>query len=224
MLKSTSIFAAIVIAGATLAQNANAESITFETFPGMDYSLVGTAIPVASQLSSQLSSTTGARFSTEGGASYVAVVNLELVLGSTSSPPNGIGAVTSAGNLTYSLPIVVSFVDPLNPTTNATTNFVSVRGDLRGTIGNVILLAFDINGSQIASDSKPDVGGASLAVSAAGIHSVRFFSQSGSVAFDDLTFNTVVSAGSVPEANTSILLLAGLAFLAYGRLRMSGLH
>src|SRR5689334_10990789 len=179
---------AVVIASFLSANAANAATITinFDSFPGMNF--LGGAVPLASQLSNQLVSTTGAVFSTEGGSNYVAVANLEI--GSPGphapSPPNGIGGVTAGGDLFYGIPILVSFFDPANPTTNAETNFVSVRGDLRGIPGNVFLVALDSNGNQIASDTQPDSGGTLLSVSATGIHTVRMFSQTGTVAFDDL--------------------------------------
>jgi hypothetical protein len=114
---------------------------------------------------------------------------------------------------------LVSFFDPANPTTRAETDFVSVRGDLRGIPGNVFLVAFDINGNQIASDTQPDSGGPLLSVSAAGIHMLRMFSGTGTVAFDDLTFNPVVAApdGVIPEPNTCLLLAAGLALAVFRR-------
>jgi hypothetical protein len=118
----------------------------------------------------------------------------------------------------------VSFFDPVNPTTKAETDFVSVRGDLRGIPGSVFLVAFDINGNQIASDTQPDSGGALLSVAAAGIHTVRMFSGTGTVAFDDLTFNPVVAVpgGAVPEPNTCLLLAACLALAVFRRRRTAG--
>jgi hypothetical protein len=92
-------------------------------------------------------------------------------------------------------PIVASFFDPTNPSSQAVTNFVSVRGDLIGTGQPMTLNAFDINGHFITSVTVEDTGGATLSVTAPGIHSVQFLGTQdyGGVALDDFTFNPVTS-------------------------------
>ena len=102
----------------------------------------------------------------------------------------------------------------------AVTNMVSIKGDLIPIAGTVTLEAFDINGSLLASDVKPDSPApASLSISTSGIHSIRFFSQSGTVAFDDLAFNTPVAVdATIPEPGSLALLLSGfVGFVAFRR-------
>jgi hypothetical protein len=209
MLKET--LTAGIAAFLLAASPAGGAAINFDSFPGMNF--LGGVVPAASQLSNQLHSATGAVFSSEGGADYVAVANLEI--GSPSahapSPPNGIGAVTAANQLFYGIPIVVTFFDPTDVTRPAVTDFVSVRADLRGIPGSVRLVAYGVDGSQIGSDTQPDSLGPLLSVSTPGIHSVTFFSDSGTVAFDDLTFNPVAAVpdGVIPEPGTLALMLGG---------------
>jgi len=97
----------------------------------------------------------------------------------------------------------------------AVTNMVSIKGDLIPIAGTVTLEAFDSNGSLVGSDVKPDSPApASLSLSASGIHSIRFFSQSGTVAFDDLAFNTPVAVdATIPEPGSLALFLSGFVGL-----------
>ena len=212
--KSATLGVLAVAAAAISPQFAFAVTVNFDSFSGMNF--LGATVPAASRLSNQLQPATGATFSSDGGAAYAAVVNLEV--GSPSAhaptPPNGIGAATQAGNLTYSIPIVVTFSDPSNSSVAAITDFVSIRGDLRPIAGLIYLQAYNVSGSLIASDTKPDSVGTLLSVSALGIHSVKFNSATGSVAFDNLTFNAVTP---VPEPKTLLLLIAGLAVIGIKR-------
>ena len=169
------------------------------------------SIPVASQLSDQYLSTLGVSFSS--GSSYVAVVNLGQ--GHTTSGFNAIGGSTSGGLLTYDagFPIVATFFDPNDPATPATTDHVSLRIDFAATSGrNVTLNAFNLHGQLIDSFVTPDIGGATLQVSALGIHSVQFIGTTDSTgaAVDDFAFNPVVA---VPEPSIISLLLVGVAAL-----------
>jgi hypothetical protein len=179
-------------------------------------SFLGGSIPASSSLSNQLQPTTGATFSSEGGAAYVAVANLEIGSPTTHAPskPNGIGGATLAGSISYSTPIVVTFSNPADSLQTAVTNFVSIQGDLRPIAGSIHLIAYDLLGSQIASDTEPDSVGTLLSVTAASIHSVKFYSDSGTVAFDNLTFNQV---SSVPEPAPLILALPGLMTVLVAR-------
>ena len=103
------------------------------------------------------------------------------------------------------------------------TDSVSIKGDLIPISGNVTLQAFDIDNNLIDSDVKPDSPApATLSVSAPGIHRIAFFSQSNTVAFDDLAFNTPVAADvdtMVPEPAS--LMLLGSAALALIALKTS---
>jgi hypothetical protein len=105
--------------------------------------------------------------------------------------------------MTYNdiFPTVISFWDPSNPTTKATTDFVSVRGDLWGSNAfSVTLQAFDVNGLLIGSDTEWDQSGPTLSIGVPGIHYVRFLGTPYSthpnrdgVALDDLRFNLPIS-------------------------------
>lgn len=149
------------------------------------------SIPLRAQLSDAFLEMYGVRFSS--GSPYVAVVDLGP--GHAISGVNGIGGSTPTGLLTYDRlhPVVASFFDPHNPSVPAITNFVSVRGDLIGTGQSITLKAFDVNGRLIAAVTVEDTGGALLAVTAPGIHSVHFLGTQdfGGVALDNFTFNPV---------------------------------
>jgi hypothetical protein len=182
--------------------------VNFEQLPlgmtGMNYTS-GNPIPGPSQLYNQLSSLD---ILFTSGNPYVALV--ELGPGHATSGKNGIGGSTPEGGLlTYSQSITVSFFDNGNISAPLTTDFVSIRGDNYTTSGYPVYLnAYDLNGNFIVSDTKVDIGNVGVAleltVLAPGIHSVQFFGTDGgwgSVAFDDLIFNT-----PVPEPATIALL------------------
>jgi hypothetical protein len=177
-----------------VAQPASGDTVVidFEEFYGM-FSWAGEPIPEEARLSDQLAATYGVVFSS--GAPYVAVVALPE--GAAPSGVNGIGGSTPDGILTYDRmwPVVFTFVDPGNPTMPATTDFVSVRGDLWGDSGmDVILNAYDIDGHLVDSDQQYDSGGETLSVTGPGIHRVEFLGSydTRGVALDDLTFNPVL--------------------------------
>jgi hypothetical protein len=183
--------------------------INFEGFGAMPYSDVKSPIPPSARLSDAFLFTHGVRFSS--GSPYVAVVDLGV--GHATSGANGLGGSTHTGLLTYdrNFPIVVSFFDPSDPSRPAVTDFVSVRGDLRGERQSVTLNAFDVDGNLITSFTTTNVGGEALSISAPGIHSVQFLGTEDThgVALDDLTFNSVTPAvpndvgGTVTGVNPS---------------------
>ena len=207
-------FVAISLIAALPAQ---ADTINFENVPGLTpFSSLSGVVPVSARLSNQLASQ-GVVFNSVSGVGYVALVSLG---GQATSPPNGIGGVDASNALNFS-PILINFVDPSNPSIAGVTNFVSIRADLVGRSQNTIMLqAFDINGNSLGSTSAPDVGGATLSLSVAGINSIRLTFPQNNIAFDDLTFNTPTAAGgtpppsAVPEPATMILLGTGLAGVA----------
>jgi len=169
--------------------------IDFDGLSAMPFFDIQNPIPANARLSDAFLLTHGVRFSS--GSPYVAVVDLGV--GHATSGTNGIGGSTPTGALTYDhhFPIVVSFFDPSDPTQLAVTDFVSVRGDLHGAGQSITLDTFDVNGNLIASFTTTDVGGATLSISAPGIHSVQFLGtqDQGGVALDDLTFNSVTPTG-----------------------------
>ncbi|HEY2882601.1 MAG TPA: hypothetical protein VGJ15_09210 [Pirellulales bacterium] len=198
---------AALIAFAAVAQCTAAVTIDFETVPGVTavgFS-AGTGVPPSGQLSSQLLSD-GVVFGSTT-AQYVALVDLGS--GHATSGVQGIGGVTPTGGgnavLDYS-PIFVTFFLP-NTATTAATDSVSIKIDQIPIAGNVFLKAFDINGNLVGSDSELDTDQRALTVAAAGIHSIEFYSESQTVAFDDLTFGDPLvevhaDAAAAPEAGS----------------------
>jgi hypothetical protein len=200
--------------------SAQAVTIDFEGLPAMTY-ITGNPIPANARLSDQFVSTLGVRFAS--GSDYVPVIRLGDFPGNAApSGVNGIGGSTDSGILTYNdaFPIRISFWDPSNPTVPATTDFVSITGDLIGSIHTVSFDAFDILGNLLDTDGGRDTGGRIYSVAAQLIHEVRFsgvntptIGGSGGVGLDDLTFNPVTP---VPELSTFLLLGAGLVILGLG--------
>ena len=178
-----------------LALQATAQPIllTFEDFPAMSNS-PGASIPAASRLSDFYLATHGVRFFS--GSPFVAVVNHGA---NTPSGTNILGGSTLGGQLTYqsTFPVQAAFFDPTG-TVQYVVSTVSIRGDLQPIPGNKTLEAYDVNGNLLGSDTQPDSNPAPLAVSAAGIHRIRMFSQSATVGFDDLRFDTPKPATACP--------------------------
>lgn len=199
--------------------SAHAITIDFEGLPAMTR-ITGTPIPTNVRLSDQFVSTVGARFAS--GAGYVPVIILDDIPHHSPDGSNGIAGSTDTDILTYNdaFPITISFWDPSNPTVPATTDFVSIMSDLRGSSHTVSFDAFDIAGNLVDTDGGVDAGGVVYSVSASSIHSVRFsgvntptIGGSGGVGLDLLTFNSVTP---IPEPSTSLLVGLGIAILARG--------
>ena len=168
-------------------------TIDFEALAAMSF-LGGSPVPESAKLSNQLAEVYGAVFCSDGGAPYVAVV--ELGPGHATSGVNGFGSVTTDDILSYATPTRVYFVVPSSPGTTGTVDFVSIRGDLRtASFGTVTLEAFDQGGTLLGSDIQIDFNPVTLTVRHVGIHSIRVTQETGSVAFDDLTFSTPAQAG-----------------------------
>jgi hypothetical protein len=214
MTHRTFFFVAFASALDAVASQSRAQDILvdFEGLPSMPF-VAGNPIPTSARLSDGFLTTFGVRFSS--GMEYVAVV--ELGAGHATSGVNGIGGSTDAGNLTYNMafPVTASFFDPANPSIQAITDFVSVRGDLIGNSSeSPTLFAYGVNGELIGSDSELDTGGQTMSISVPGIHSVRFSGVAqpdtgiGGVALDDFGFNEVTV---VPEPASGVLLVALVA-------------
>lgn len=195
--------------------NAALISLDFDGLPAMVY-VSGTPIPSSARLSDTYVSTYGVSFTS--GSAYAAVVNLGA--GHATSGTNGLGGSTQSGTLTYdrSNPIVATFYDPTNPTTKGVTDFVSLRVDLGGDSRSITLNAYGIAGNLLASSTAVDTGGATLDVTAPGIHSVQFLGTTdiGGAAVDDFKFHAV---SSVPEPQTSILFGVGIMSIFLNQFR-----
>ncbi|MFO0859735.1 MAG: hypothetical protein U0570_04200 [Phycisphaerales bacterium] len=159
--------------------------IDFEQLPGMS-NAPGAAIPAQSRLSDAYLASHGIRFSS--GSPYIAVV----VHGaSTPSGTQIIGGSTPDGRLTYqnTFPIVAEFFNAAGTVPYAVSK-VSIMGDLTCVSGTKTLEAFDVHGTMLGSVQQPDCNFAPMVITAAGIHRVRMYSQSATVGFDDLRFDT----------------------------------
>ena len=186
----------VVIAGVlALASHASAQPnlLTFEDFPAMSNS-PGSMVPASARLSDFYLASHGVRFFS--GSSFVAVV---LHGSNTPSGVNILGGTTPDGRLTYLnvFPVDAAFFDSTGATKYVVSE-VSVRGDLTPVPGTKTLEAYDLNGNLLGSDTQLDSNPAPLAVSAAGIHRIRMFSQSATVGFDDLRFDTPKPATACP--------------------------
>ncbi len=176
--------------------------INFDNLPAM---VPGSGIiPVADRLSNQLANE-GVTFSTAMGADYVPVVGPSDAV----SPPNQIWLATTGNTLVLSLPYyaVINFVDPSNPSVDAVTNFVSIRGDVNGSSNTLTMEAFNVDGDLIGTDTQPDTGGETVSVSTPGIQSVHIImstpqGQVGGIGLDNLMFDPPVPVSS-PAAVTT---------------------
>jgi hypothetical protein len=178
----------------------------------------GSPVDPTAQLTNQFENL-GAIFSTFGGAPYAALINLT---GQAPSGVNGVGAVNTLGDVDYTQDLDIFLVVP-GTTTPAVTDMISIQGDEIPIPGNVIFTAYDVNGNLIASGIQPDSAGGTYALSAAGIHEFRLHSQSGTVAYDNLSFDVPTSPSgstSAPEPQSSGLMVAGIAAIAGARSRV----
>jgi hypothetical protein len=178
----------------------------------------GSPVDATAQLTNQYENL-GVLFSTFGGAPYAALINLT---GQAPSGVNGIGSVNSAGNVDYTQDLDIFLVVP-GTTIPAVTDLISIQGDEIPIPGSVVFSAYDVNGNLLASNTLPDTAGGTYSLSAAGIHEFRLHSTSGTVAYDNLSFDTPsapsTSTSSAPEPGTTGLIALGIASIVGARLR-----
>lgn len=200
-----------------LATVANAATvITFEESPSGLTAMVnspGTAVPLASQLTTQYLASSGVSFTSLAG--YAALVN-HGAGNPTASVPNIIGGTTSDGRLDYDGAITISFFDIANLSVKAATDSFKIQGDwVPLGSGQVFATAFDADGNVLASTSDTDdkvfgVSGPVLQFDIVGIHSVVISGDNGTVGFDQLEYGALTP---VPEPGAWMLLAGGLALL-----------
>lgn len=202
--------AAVLLASLFVAEQAHAVFINFESVPGLvgaSPSTVGSPVPLASQLSTQLQLTQGVSFSSAPG--YVGLAALDI--GTTA-----IGGVSVGGLFDYSA-ITVIFTVPGQPSSLGITDFASFGFIELGTSSSIMMEAFDVNGVSLGSATTSGTGGTSLSLSIPGTHRLQMSTTGGGpVAFDDLNFNTPTL---VPEPTSLALLGVGLTLLASTRRR-----
>lgn len=208
-----------VLTALALATMSQAGSINFENPPSglvpNSSFIAGTSVDADAQLTNQFESL-GAIFNTIGGSPYAALIDLGT--GHATSGTNGIGTVSSANTLDYTLDLDILLVVP-GTLTPAVTDTISIRGDEIPSFGNVIYSAYDTLGNLVASGVTQDQGGSTFSLSAPGIHEFRLHSVNGDVAYDDLVFDTPVAPGPTGAPEPATLGLSGLAIGA-GLLRL----
>jgi hypothetical protein len=180
----------------------------------------GSAVDAAAQVTNQFEDL-GILLGTVGGSPYAVLIDLGT--GHAVSGTNGIGPENAAGDLDYTLNLDIFLVVP-GTTTPAVTDSISIQGDEIPIPGNVIFDAYDLDGNLIASGTAPDTAGGTYALSAPGIHEFQIHSESGTVAYDNLSFDTPGLQGSgtgAPEPATYGLIGLGLAGMALAGRRIS---
>jgi len=207
-----------VLTAVALAAMSQAATINFDNpppglVPNSSF-IAGTSVDAAAQLTNQFESL-GAIFNTIGGSPYAALIDLGV--GHATSGSNGIGTVSSANTLNYTLDLDIFLVVP-GTLTPAVTDTISIRGDEIPSFGNVIYSAYDTMGNLVASGVTQDQGGSTFSLSAPGIHEFRLHSVNGDVAYDDLTFDTPAAPTQSGTPEPATLGLTGLA-IAAGLLR-----
>ncbi len=187
--------------------------INFEQFTGMPFENPA-PVPAESRLYDQLLDSAGVLFTS--GSSFVSVLNMGP--DHATSGVNTIAGTTPAGELTYdrSNPVVISFFEPGNASAEAVVNFVSIRADLWASLQPITLNAYGLNGNLIGSMTTTDMDGATLQISAPGIHSVELLGTGNvaGVAWDDLTFDTgevTPPVCAIPAPASAMLVMCGLA-------------
>jgi hypothetical protein len=169
----------------------------------------GSPVLPASELTTQYDNV-GVLFSSAGGAPFAALIDLT---GQAPSGVNGVGAVNTADDVDYTVDLDIFLVVP-GTTTPAVTDSISIQGDEEPIAGNVIFTAYDVNGNLLTSGIAPDTAGGVYQLSAAGIHEFRLHSTSGTVAYDNLSFDIPGAPpvnGSAPEPGTTGFIALGIS-------------
>lgn len=174
----------------------------------------GSPVDPTAQLTNQYENL-GVLFSTAGGAPYAALINLT---GQAPSGVNGVGSVNAAGDVDYTLDLDIFLVVP-GTTTPAVTDTISIQGDEEPIPGNVVFSAYDVDGNLVASGIQPDTAGGLYSLTAPGIHEFRLHSTSGTVAYDNLSFDTPTATSSAPEPGTIGFIALGIVLVVGARLR-----
>jgi len=190
----------LAMAGATRAAVIDFENPPAGLVPNGSY-IAGTAVSANAELTNQFENL-GAIFTTVGGSPFAALIDLGT--GHAVSGTNGIGTVDKNGNLDYTLDLDIFLVVP-GTLTPAVTDSISIQGDEISIPGNVVFSAYDVNGNLLGSGTLPDTPGGTYALSDPGIHEFRLHSTSGTVAYDNLSFDVPTNpngASPVPEPTT----------------------
>lgn len=171
----------------------------------------GCPVSASSEVTDQFESL-GAIFSTSGGASFAALIDLGS--GHAVSGTNGIGSVNTSDNVDYTKDLDIFLVVP-GTLTPAVTDSISIQGDEIPSGGQVYFTAYDTLGNLVASGSATDTAGGTYALSASGIHEFRLHSANGDVAYDNLVFDTPTAPSNMPGVpEPASLVPMGLALAA----------
>lgn len=150
-----------------------------------------------------------ARITNQYGNLGVLMTNVALVnlgTGQATSGTNGIAPISGSGILDYGSPVSFTFVDPLNNTSPATTDYFAISTDRWGGSGNTTTVTgYDMNGNRLGSVSHLDTGGVTLTLQGIGkihnivVQSILLNHNSGGIALDDVRFGTVSSTNTPPQ-------------------------
>ncbi len=212
-----------MISSAAIGSPAFNVTINFDTVPnGMTANSFapGSGVSATSQLTTQFDNF-GATFSTlSPGEPFAALVNLGPT--EADSTPNGVAPVSNNSTIDYSYTLDIFIVDPVSFVA-AVTDAIRIEGDIDPDGTTVTFSAFDINGNLLQTNTAADTAGAFYEIDSAvlgtpTIHEFRITSQDGTVAYDNLEFDTPSDIGATPEPGTWVLVSAGMFAIVMRRL------
>jgi hypothetical protein len=218
-----SLIACPVVSGGPVVPAETVHVIDFEGLPAMP--LEPPAVPDVARLSDQFIHL-GILF--RSAEEFVAVAALGE--GQATSGVNGIVGVVPKEEtelrpdpeLDFQQSIIITFIDPQNPSQPGKTDFFSVRADRIPFIGDPIsdtIIAFDAAGNEIASATRADIGGQTWTLSAPGMSQVVLPGRSPlggnppigwGLAYDDVRFATVRAVPLPPALVPGLVLLVGI--------------